>query len=336
MEQARPSATARVGWLRGPMPDVGMAFIWVPFALAAHVVAKDPEQLRWLLTATLLFSFAHQPLSLWLVYGDERQRDAHRVLFAWAPLVAVCVVVAGTAVQPAVVALVAGAWNLAHTLRQRYGLSRLYGRMSGVDCASDNRLLWAWLATAVLVALVHTNLAVVARQAGMDQRSTTAIDALNSARVAAAALLPFAAVIAALLTARTVQAERRRRTHSPARLVYLASTAMLLAVLAVEPVAGFVAYVGAHAAEYFFVVRWRVDRAAQKSTVGDRVGALARRVGGGGTLALYAAAVSPLVVAAQVFRDRDFGITMVLTLGGLHLLYDGFIWRTPRPSPALV
>jgi len=313
-----------------------MALIWVPFAVAAHLAANDPAQLRWLVSATLLFSFAHQPLSLWLVYGDERQREAHRALFTWAPVVVVIVVVAGTLVQPVVVALVGGTWNLAHTLRQRYGVSRLYGRLGGFDCASDNRLLWAWLSAAVLIALARTDLAAVARQVGLDERSTTAIDALASARVAAAAAIPFVGAIALLLTARSVRAERQRDVHSPARLAYLGSTALLLAVLAVDPVTGFVAYVGAHAAEYLFVVKWRVDRAAKKPTVGDRVGALARRVGGVGTLVLYAAVIVPLTLWVAASRNTDLGVMVVLTLGGLHLLYDGFIWRTPRPTPVSV
>ena len=334
MDSSPPRAQARAGWLRGPTQDVTMALVWVPFALAAHLAARDPEQLRWLVSATFLFSFAHQPLSLWLVYGDEGQRDAHRALFTWAPLVAVTAVAAGTAAQPAAIALAGGVWNLAHTLRQRYGLSRLYGRLRGFNCSSDNRLLWAWLSAAVVIGLARTDLAVLARQVGLDQRNTTAIDALASTRAAAAVFLPLAGAIAVALTLRSVRAECRRDIHSPARLMYLGSTAMLLLVIAVEPVTGFVAFVGAHAAEYLFVVGWRIDRAANKRTVGDRVGALARRVGGGGTLGLYAAAVVPLTVWVERSRASDIGLIVVLTLGALHLLYDGFIWRTPRPAGA--
>ncbi|TMK84699.1 MAG: hypothetical protein E6G57_14735 [Actinobacteria bacterium] len=202
-----------------------MALVWVPFAVAAHLAARDPEQLRWLVSATFLFSFAHQPLSLWLVYGDEGQRDAHRALFTWAPLVAVTAVAAGTAAQPAAIALAGGVWNLAHTLRQRYGLSRLYGRLRGFDCSSDNQLLWAWLSAAVVIGLARTDLAVLARQVGLDQRNTTAIDALASTRAAAAVFLPLAGAIAVALTLRSVRAECRRDIHSPARLMYLGSTA---------------------------------------------------------------------------------------------------------------
>src|SRR3954451_14878687 len=205
MESVGPTAATGTGWLRSPAHDVAMAFIWVPFAVAAHLAANDPDQLRWLVSATLLFSFAHQPLSLWLVYGDERQRDVHRALFAWAPLVAVAVVVGGTAVQPGVVALAGGAWNLVHTLRQRYGVSRLYGRMKGVDCGSDNRLLWAWLVAAVLIALARTDLAAIARQISLDAQNTTSVDALASARVAAAILVPIAAAFAIALTAGSIR-----------------------------------------------------------------------------------------------------------------------------------
>lgn len=336
MHASPPRASADAGWLQGPVADIAMAFVWVPFAVAAHLAANAPGQLRWLVATTLLFSFAHQPLSLWLVYGDERQREAYRALFKWAPVVVVAAVAAGTAVQPAVVALAAGAWNLAHTLRQRYGLSRLYGRRSGVDCGADNRLLWAWLVAAVVIAVAGTDLAALTRQLALDARTATAVDALASARAVAISLVPVAGAVALVLTARSVRAERHREVHSLPRLVYLGSTAMLLVVLAVEPVTGFVAYVGAHAAEYFFVVRWRVDRAAAKRTVGDRVGALACHVGGGGTLALYAAVIVPLTVWVAASRDSDIGVMVVLTLGALHLLYDGFIWRTPRPAPASV
>ena len=114
--------------------------------------------LRWLVSATLLFSFAHQPLTLWLVYGDASQRHARRRLVLWAPVVALLAVSVGMSVRPDLLALVAGVWNVAHTLRQRYGVSRLYGRLAGIDCPGDNRLLWSWLVLAVVVALTGTNL----------------------------------------------------------------------------------------------------------------------------------------------------------------------------------
>jgi hypothetical protein len=331
-----PHAPAgRAEWLRSPTHDLAMAFLWVPFALAAHAVAGDPGRLRWLVSATLLFSFAHQPLTLWLVYGDAAQRRAHRSFFAWAPVVATVAVGIGSSLRPEVVALVAGAWNVAHTLRQRYGLCRLYGRMSGVDCASDNRLLWTWLSAAVVVALTRVDLAGTARDVGLGRRNRTAVEMLGSAHAVAAILLPVAIGVAVVVTAAWARNELRRSTHSTARLVYLASTLILLVVLAVDPVTGLVAYVGAHAAEYLLVVRWRIGRAAGRATPGDAVGALARRIGSSGTIGLYAAVVAALIVGMRVAAGSRFALTIVLTLGALHLLYDGVIWHSPRPSPGV-
>ena len=101
-------------------------------------------------------------------------------------------------------------------------------------------------------------------------------------------------------------------------------------MLAVAPVIGFVGYVGAHAAEYLLVVRWRIGWAAERATVGDRVGAVARRIGSDGTIAVYAAVVVALIVGLRRFDGSDVAGAIALSLGGLHLLFDGFIWRSPR------
>jgi hypothetical protein len=325
------SPSWRAAWLRSATHDVSMAFIWVPFALAALVVADDPDHLRWLVSATLLFSFAHQPLTLWLVYGDAGQRRSHLSLFVWAPVVSGIVVAVGSSVRPDVIALVAGVWNVAHTLRQRYGISRLYGRLCGVDCARDNRVLWAWLSAATVVALTRIDVTATARAIGLGRRNRTAIEALASAHAVALVLLPVVLTIVAVVTAAWIRDERRRSTQSTARLVYLASTLILLVVLALDPVTGLVAYVGAHAAEYLLVVRWRIGRAADRAAPGDRVSALARRIGSNGTLVLYTAVVATLIVAVRAAPWRDIAVPVVLTLGALHLLYDGVIWKS-RPS----
>lgn len=330
----RPAVEWRAGWLRGPRHDLAMALLWVPFAVAAYAVSNDPDRLRTLVSFTLLFSFAHQPLTLWLVYGDAAQRRSLASPVVWAPVVLVLAVAVGTSVRPEVVALVAGVWNVAHTLRQRYGLSKLYGRLSGIESGADNRLLWSWLTLAVIVALARTDVSATARALGIGRRNTMAFDAVASAETVIAALLPVAVAVTILTTARWAQGELRRSTHSSPRLFYLASTAALLVVLAVDPIVGFVGYVGAHAAEYILVVRWRVDRAAQRPLAGDRVGALAQRVGSGGTLALYAVAIAALIVVIRLLDRSDLVTSIVLTLGALHLFFDGFIWRSPRPKAA--
>ena len=99
----RPTpAAARAGWCKVQPTTSRWRSGSVPFAVAAHVAANNPDDLRWVVSGTRLFSFAHQPRTLWLVYRDERQRRADRALFTWAPEMAPATVAAGTAVQAGV------------------------------------------------------------------------------------------------------------------------------------------------------------------------------------------------------------------------------------------
>lgn len=330
-----PGPATGAAWLRSPTHDVAMAFLWLPFVVAACAVADDPDRLRWLVSATLLFSFAHQPLTLWLVYGDAAQRRAHPRLVVLAPVVALIAVSVGTSIRPDVVALVAGTWNVAHTLRQRYGVSRLYGRLAGIDCSGDNRLLWTLLTVAVAAALAGTDLGEAASRAGIGSRNTTAIDALAAADVFGAVLLLSAAAVAVATTVAWVRMERRRPLHSRPRFIYLGSTAALFIVLAIEPVAGFVGYVGAHAAEYLMVVRWRIRRAGEKRVVGDGVGALVRRIGANGSIGVYALAVLAVIAVIGNLDGSQTAVRITLTLGALHLALDSVIWRSPRRPESL-
>jgi hypothetical protein len=144
-------------------------------------------------------------------------------------------------------------------------------------------------------------------------------------------VLPVGLAVATVLTTRAVRVELSRETHSTPRIVYLASTAVLLGVLAIAPVTGFVAYVGGHAGEYLLMVRWRIGRTVTRERAGDHVGALARRIGRDGTLAVYAVVVIALMVGIRVTNGSPAVAVGALTLGALHLLYDGVIWRSRPP-----
>jgi hypothetical protein len=297
-------------------------------------VRDEPATLRWLVSATLLLSFAHQPLTLWLVYGDVARRRAHARMVVWAPLVLALAVVIGMSTSPALVAFAAGVGNAAHTLRQRYGMCKLYGRLSGFDCSADHRVLWAWLATAVLVAFARTDVDAAARSIGLGGRNRAVFQLISPAREAVAWLVPLAVVVMVSITVHWVRHELRRAVHSATRLSYLGSTAVMFVVLAFDPVVGFVAYVGSHAVEYVLVVRWRVERTASVPGDDGAVARLARRVGGAGTLLLYAPAVAALMLTLHVLRPAAIVPVVALTLGGMHLLFDTVIWRTPRPVRA--
>ena len=49
-----------------------------PFAALGWLWQNDTNRLTWLVSATLLLSFSHQPLTVALVYGDERNFDLRR------------------------------------------------------------------------------------------------------------------------------------------------------------------------------------------------------------------------------------------------------------------
>src|SRR5687767_9076468 len=118
---------ARLRQNRG-LVDVALALCWVPFAAAGWLFRNDPNSTAWLVSATLLISFAHQPLTLALVYGDKRNFDLRRRIFTWSPVVFAGAVLATEHINLTALAVVAGLWNAEHTLMQRYGIMRIHGR----------------------------------------------------------------------------------------------------------------------------------------------------------------------------------------------------------------
>src|SRR5581483_6184678 len=141
----------RARWIRTPAVDIALAFAWVPFAVAAHAVSGDPDALARLFGFTFLLSFFHHPLTLPLVYGDPGQFALRRRTFTWSPVVFAVLITAGLTVSLVIVAVVAGLWNAEHTLMQRFGLTRIYGRKAGEEDGSLERwMLVSWLAHAVV------------------------------------------------------------------------------------------------------------------------------------------------------------------------------------------
>ncbi|HSP28767.1 MAG TPA: hypothetical protein VLN74_09480, partial [Ilumatobacteraceae bacterium] len=127
--------------------DTALALCWIPFAAAGWVLRGDPNGTAWLVSATLLISFAHQPLTLALVYGDKRNFALRRRTFTWSPLLFAGAVLATQHISLTALAVVAGLWNAEHTLMQSYGIMRIHGRNAGEqDARFDKALLFSWLA----------------------------------------------------------------------------------------------------------------------------------------------------------------------------------------------
>jgi len=110
----------------------------------------------------------------------------------------------------AALAVIAGLWNAEHTLMQRYGITRIYGRKVADDHGRVEKLmLFSWL----LLALVWTaaDRATPARveEAGLRGHNREGIDVLTRFRTPALVLVPIVATASLVIMVRWIRAERR-------------------------------------------------------------------------------------------------------------------------------
>ena len=265
-----PRSTAPVGaprWVFGAAPDLLMALSWVPVFVAWHVIASGSgagadHRIQQGMVLALLISFLHQPLTLGLVYGDSRQIALHRRLFLWAPVVAVGVAVLAAARNWWIVVPVAAVWNLQHTLQQRYGVQRIYSGRSGYGSARmDRAVAYVPMAAVLLAVAAMPTTTSLVRRSGLDPRNAQGVDLLVRLRPVAAGLLVLALIATGFVVAAVVGQEIRAGDRgNRAKWLYQGSSLALLASIAVDPIAGFIAYVTAHAVEYAVIV----DRTARR------------------------------------------------------------------------
>src|SRR5947207_3249537 len=101
-------------WVHGPLVDVLLGWCWLPIALVMHSFEPSLTRTQGLMGIIFLVSFAHQPLTMGLVYGDPDQRRAHRRFYLVAPFLAALAIVIGLNVSLTLVGLMAGLWNAEH------------------------------------------------------------------------------------------------------------------------------------------------------------------------------------------------------------------------------
>jgi hypothetical protein len=321
-----------VRWVGGPASDILLWVLWIPFAVAGVALGGDTDALQRLVVVTLTVSLAHQPLTYWLVYGDSEQFASRRALFTVTPLAMLGLVVAGLLLAPALVVIVAAAWNVGHTLRQRHGVARIYGRLVAEDGQTEHTLLWSWLGLAVALVVADRDLDEQIARAGIGGHNRDALDGLAAIGAVAPLLIVVMSVVTVVGTLRWVRRERALAAVNPAKWAYLASTAALFVVLVVHPTAGFLGYVGGHALEYALIVRRRIRLTDPGSPRRGALFGVLRGTGRPGFWTVYAVSVVCLLLVLDRIESRFVASTVVLTLGGLHLLHDGFIWRLRRPE----
>jgi hypothetical protein len=140
-------------YIHGPVADALLAFAWVPFSVIVWWLAQARMTSALALAIAMVFviSFSHQPLTVALVYGDKVNFRLRRAIFTWSPLVFVAAVVITYNISFTLLAIAGGLWNAEHTLMQRYGLTRIYGRKAGQDDGLVEKLmLWSWLVLALV------------------------------------------------------------------------------------------------------------------------------------------------------------------------------------------
>jgi hypothetical protein len=322
--------------MRGPLPDVGLALSWVPFALAGRLVEGNSLALQSLVTAVMFLSFAHQPLTLPFVYASPWRLATHRRLFLWCPLVALGVILLFSQINMVLVAVAGGLWNAEHTLMQRYGITRIYGRRAGDQLGPvEKTMLVGWFLVPLLWVAARGDLRHVVDQFGgqtVSGRAATMLARLSGeARIA----LPLVILAAGYVTVRWLAAQRGDRLPggaSPGKWIYLASTAGLFALAVIDPVAGLIGFVGSHSIEYFVIVNQSVASEARHEGTLGRVARM--RHGRAAFFGLYLAAASGLFVALYWWAPPRILLVTVLTIGALHFFYDSFIWKLRKPAVA--
>jgi hypothetical protein len=337
--QARP----RFAWIYGARTDLAVGLCWIPVFLVVYALVlrhgvADDHLLNDLFNGAFVLSLLHQPLTLALVYGDRNQFELRRRLFTWSPVVAIGLISVAVMLDLWIIIPVAAIWNVIHTLQQRYGLSRIYGRKAGFGSARLDRLvLYTWMGAAILVvgsapATLHQLARVM-----LDQRNSAAIVDLTRVRPYALWLLGPAALVALGTAAALIRQEAaHRETANRAKWVYQGSSLLLIGAIALDPLAGFTAYVAAHAIEYFVVVykttESRYAKAQERPSV---LGRVAR--GTTGRISFFAGFTGLFFVLDAKLQNAIPGHTydiIVYSIGILHFWYDSFIWKLRKPAVA--
>jgi hypothetical protein len=319
--------------MHGPVVDIALGWCWLPIALIVHSAEPHLSAVQSIVGVIFLVSFAHQPLTLGLVYGDPAQRNAHRRLYQWAPWVAFTLIVIGLNVSLSLVALMAGLWNAEHTLMQRYGVMRIYGRKAGDDHGRlEKPMLIVWLVAGIAYIGGYVDLQRLVHKLGMGATNARSVDLLGGLAGWARILFWVAALVGVVLAVQWWQAERKlgSRASRPKHLYALGTVGLIIAVM-VDPIAGVAGYVAAHAIEYFAVVhsslRKRNDAAPVAAVTRTPLRRAIAYIG-------YFTAIGALVYLTwSPFNGKLYAFA-ILFFGALHILYDGFVWKLRRPAVA--
>ena len=328
------------GWMHGAVRDVLIMSLWLPFSAAAFVFLDSHSKLGLVVAATLLISLAHQPLTLGLIYGDPAQFAVARRVFSVFPFVLFGAVIVGHHISLSLVGAIAGLWNAEHTLMQRYGLVRIYGRKSGEGQRSDEKpLLISWLVFALVWGAADRRTPALLNKVDLGATNESGVRVLQRFQSGARWLLLPAMGFVVWSAVRWLRVERTQAVRSIPKYLYLGFTFALFAVMLVNPIVGIVGYVGSHAVEYIVIVHGALGKRYSGSLgpaeSGGLVGRMVRtRLRSTGVIVVYLVAVTVFIKAVTGGLSAEYASVLLLTVGGMHVFFDGFIWKLRRPVVA--
>lgn len=332
----KANSETQTRWICGKPLDLVMAFSWAPFSLIALAMIDNPAFLKTLMFSVFLFSFTHQPLSLFLVYGDQERFLMRRHLFTWSPILFGLVLYAAVLYSPTLLAILAGAWNAEHTLMQRYGINRIYGRMVGQNHGgSELVMFFSWLIFAVIWAAADPNTMSYVETLGIRGANRSVFELATQWQPIAESLVLPMMLWVGFYAIKWLLEEFQRPTNR-AKQIYMASTVLLFIVILINPIIGFIGYVGAHSFEYFVIV----NRSLEKSYIEPQrtdcsLGWVVNSgLGRPGILMLYLSAIAATVFILENYASFIVYSMVFFTLGALHFFYDGFIWKLRQPRVA--
>jgi hypothetical protein len=343
------SASLQTRWIYGRVPDIAIAWCWVPLYLIAHLMTRQhtahaDRTFCVMMVLVLVVSLLHQPLTLLLVYADAAQFRLHPRLFTWGPCVAVAVVAAIVILKLWVLLIpLVALWQVFHTQQQRYGILRVYSRKSGYGSARLDRTVCfvPLLCATTLLALSNTPRDQMARMgASLGTNNVAAVNLLFRLRPGALVLMPIAVIVFIAVVVATVRQERTRAgdaARNPARWNYLVGSAALLAGLVFDPAAGVLSYVFAHAAEYVIIVnrtlrsRYAREGSGKRPLLSVVAGTTAKRWF---LLIAFFIAVLAVDIVMGAFTSASLYVIVLYTITLLHFVYDGSIWKTRKPAVA--
>ncbi len=324
-------------WIHGRVADVVLGWCWLPIAVVLHQTRHSIDSTQAIMALVFALSFMHQPVTLALVYADPAQRGAHRRMYTWTPFVAAVAILIGLNVSLVLVALMAGLWNAEHTLMQRYGVLRIYGRKSGDNHGRiEKAMLITWLVTALLFLAAYIDLRRMVVRLGVDQTNYDGAAMLSRIHGVAMGLFWLGGATSLALAVVWVRAERGAANNSArrAKWIYAAATLGLLVAVMIDPLAGIGGYVGAHAIEYFAIVHSSLRRRADGAASPPIVVATRTPVRRTALYVAYFVLVGWFISATFTAWGGQVYKFAVLFFGAMHILYDGFVWKLRTPAVA--